>query len=68
MFSYDFNHSNPTGVCRRCGRVLKKLESIRLGIGPTCLIKELEKRNKSKQHKNLAYPKLIKEEKGKEVC
>jgi len=63
MFSYHFNPDTLTGtytgICRKCGRVLKKMESIRRGIGPTCLGKELGRKNKISQYTDATYPKIL---------
>jgi len=49
-------------TCRRCGRALKTPESVKRGIGPICLIKELGKRNKINYSKDSTYPRILEEE------
>lgn len=46
--------------CRMCGRALKNPESVRLGIGPVCLMREIGQRTskKSALH-SLIIPRLI---------
>ena len=51
-----------TIICRRCGRPLRTLESVKRGIGPVCLNKEIGKRNKINYYKKITYPKILKEE------
>lgn len=47
--------------CRKCGRNLKNPVSVRLGIGPTCLRKELGPKLYPAR-KGIIYPKLLKED------
>ena len=41
--------------CRKCGRTLKSLESIKSGIGPVCLARE-------RDLARTPYPKIIKDD------
>lgn len=41
MFSYPSQNPEYIGRCRRCGRALRTMESIRRGIGPVCLMREI---------------------------
>jgi len=41
--------TSPTPRCRRCGKSLKNPQSIRLGIGPVCLMREIGERSLGKR-------------------
>ena len=48
--------------CKRCGRPLKNLQSVRYEMGPVCLAKELGITPKPRQRKDPNYPKIIKDD------
>lgn len=48
--------------CRKCGKPLKNLTSVKLGIGPVCLAKELGKIKPRTTGNDLAYPKILKDD------
>ena len=37
-------------LCRRCGRRIKDIQSIELGMGPTCYLKYLREKCQNKTH------------------
>jgi len=59
--------------CKKCGRALKNLISIRLGIGPVCLAKEQEKQKNRLMILGvlLNYPKILEDDeyvdKGRDI-